>query len=212
MKKLLLALVLLAVVAVAFFGGMQFTSATQHRVEKETYAEWVENRPTEELPEVHEEPEETPELEPEPTPEPIPEPEVQADDDLAELFGGATYAIGCLGYDWQMPAEHPEYDFIGLAGDEYYYIVPLEQESSIAIYEDEMEGEKTLIYASAQARPMVVRGNQSDIFANMYIVLTAPDGTVTEINPFISLKDGSVVIGDNAVLLPVASLPKSALE
>lgn len=110
------------------------------------------------------------------------------------------YAIKYLGYDADLSENI--YDVYSVAGDEYYLIESRYDDVSVEIYELYMEDDsRELMHTFSGKDSFIVSGNQSDIFPNILIVLMYQDGNVVEINPFISLEDGSLIVGDEAFIV-----------
>lgn len=59
---------------------------------------------------------------------------------------------------------------------------------------------RELIYEDPSGSPLILRCNASDIFPDATIELTFAGKTV-ELTPYISLRDGSIQVGDAACLL-----------
>lgn len=119
------------------------------------------------------------------------------------------YAIEYLGYNVDLVEDFVPDDLplFSTGGDEYYKITPRYTQMAVEIYQlvlDETAEDFTrreLIYSSRSATPFYIKGNQSDIFPNICVVLTTPEGERVEITPYVSLKDGSIVVGDEGYLV-----------
>lgn len=59
---------------------------------------------------------------------------------------------------------------------------------------------RELIYEDPSGKPLIVRCNASDIFPDATLVLTF-EGKTVELTPYISLRDGSIQIGQSVYLL-----------
>ena len=127
---------------------------------------------------------------------------------------GQLYAAAYLGY--QEPEALEEYAQRYLDGAElpvhylsagdYYLIIPRCPGTELSLYRNDLEtAQSTLIFHDPDCGPFVLQCNASDIFADATIRLTCQDGTA-EFSPFISLKDGSVQLGERG--LDLASLPE----
>ena len=93
-----------------------------------------------------------------------------------------------------------------LSTGDYYLIIPRCPGTELSLYRNDLEtAQSTLIFHDPDCGPFVLQCNASDIFADATIRLTCQDGTA-EFSPFISLKDGSVQLGERG--LDLASLPE----
>ena len=120
---------------------------------------------------------------------------------------GQAYAVAHLGYleiedlDYyveryldgdQLPTHYFSY------GD-YYLVIPRYSGMELSLYRNDFDtSEPSLIYRDPDCQPFLLQCNASDIFADATIRLTWEDETV-EFSPFLSLKDGSVEIGDRGL-------------
>ena len=113
------------------------------------------------------------------------------------------YAIQNLGYGFKdtKSINDGKIEEILLPGDEYYYIIPRYQDMSIKIYETSIESDKELVYSSYKAEPFIIKGNISDIYPNILVELISNEGKVIKIIPSISLKDGNLVVGEEATVI-----------
>ncbi len=124
----------------------------------------------------------------------------------AEFEQSQLYTIQYLGYDIQNLAALlvDDMEFFDLGGYEYYLITPRYNDMSIQVSKNYMETMSSkVVFSSNQAKPFVLKANESDIFPNATIKLTAQDGNTTEITPYISLMDGSLVANEQGVILPL---------
>lgn len=91
-------------------------------------------------------------------------------------------------------------DTIDISSEEHYLIIPREPNMKVEVYKESMEADPELIKKFDVAKPFIVCCNISDIFPDCKIVITSSDGNKSiEFSPYISLKDGSVQIGDNGI-------------
>jgi len=97
-------------------------------------------------------------------------------------------------------AEIPEERFVGTDGYELYCIVPASLDYSVKVEETSLP-ENTeawepiigeVIYESATGEPILLKCNESDIFTNVLVTITTPDGVEKKISPYLSLMDGSL--------------------
>ena len=123
------------------------------------------------------------------------------------------YGVASLGYDdMYQPEEYlekylhdnsPPVHYI--SHGEYYLIIPRYDDMSLAIYKnDMMTNTSTLQYTDTKSSPFIIQCNESDIFSNITITFTH-EGEEVSFSPYISAKDGSVVIGDRGVNLTIES-------
>ncbi len=119
------------------------------------------------------------------------------------------YAVAYIGYDEYSELQHYTdkylYDenlpFHHLSSGEYYLIIPRYEDMTLSIYENDIETQSSaLIYKSPTSHPFVIQGNISDIFSNMTIEFSTDDDK-TSFSPYVSLKDGSIMVGDRGLLL-----------
>ncbi|MGM9662371.1 MAG: hypothetical protein ACI3WR_04695 [Oscillospiraceae bacterium] len=86
-----------------------------------------------------------------------------------------------------------------LSDGEYYLVIPRYTDMSLRLYKGDMETmEQTLIYEEAACRPFIIQCNVSDIFPDASVSLTRGSETV-EFSPYLSLKDGSVQVGERGL-------------
>ncbi len=124
---------------------------------------------------------------------------------------GQLFAIAWLGYQDSSGltpyletylADMP-YTSILSDGDVYLFI-PRYDDMTIALYQNDMEtGDRTLIERFDPAIPLMLSCNVSDIFPDATLVFTYGDTTV-EYSPFISLKDGSLDVGEYGLNITIA--------
>lgn len=86
-----------------------------------------------------------------------------------------------------------------LSQGEYYLIIPRYSNMTVSLYKNDIQTMgSSLIYEEKECRPFIIQCNVSDIFSDVTICLTYNDETV-EFSPFISLKDGTVEVGDRGI-------------
>ena len=86
-----------------------------------------------------------------------------------------------------------------LSDGDYYLVIPRYSGMKLALYHNDIETlEPTLLYEDLDCQPFILQCNASDIFADATISLTYGEESA-EFSPFISLKDGSVEIGDQGL-------------
>ena len=120
---------------------------------------------------------------------------------------GQAYAVAHLGYleiedlDYyveryldgdQLPTHYFSY------GD-YYLVIPRYSGMELSLYRNDITtSDATLVYEEPDCRSFIIQCNVSDIFPDATIQLRY-EGTAVEFSPFISLKDGSVVVGEKGL-------------
>ncbi len=86
-----------------------------------------------------------------------------------------------------------------LSAGEYYLIIPRYEGMALSLSRALIDAEQPeLLYEDPSCSPFVVQCNASDIFADAVIRLTW-EGETAEFSPFLSLKDGSVQVGDRGL-------------
>ncbi|MDD3429608.1 MAG: hypothetical protein PHG02_06355 [Oscillospiraceae bacterium] len=82
---------------------------------------------------------------------------------------------------------------------EYYLIIPRYSNMSLSLYQNQLEPMFSVLrYQEKQAKAFVIQCNVSDIFPDATICLTYEGETVC-FSPAISLKDGTVVVGERGL-------------
>ena len=118
--------------------------------------------------------------------------------------GNDLYAIENLGYNYKDSSKLVEAGafFLDLGGDEYYYIEPRYDQTKINIYKNDINNEESeLILSTITQKAVVVKCNESDIFSNVTIELITNEGKTTKFSPYISLKDGTLVINEEGFFI-----------
>ncbi len=154
------------------------------------------------------EPTQVPSMEPSVTPTNTPTPiEVQSKRNNIPFEDNQLYAVACLGYitiedmDYYLEnyldeEEIPQYYF---SGEEYYLIIPRYEDMEVRLYRNDLATMgKTLEKECEPGKPFIVQCNVSDIFPDVTVELTH-NGETVEFSPYISLKDGSVQVGERGM-------------
>ena len=145
------------------------------------------------------------------TPDPAPD-RTDATPDIAPVSkrdaipfeAGQLYAAVYLGYqaieDWDYYAErYLDSDKLPVhyvSDGDYYLVIPRYDGMSLSLYVNDVEtGLGTLRFQDLDCGPFVIQCNASDIFADV-IVLLEYNGETAEFSPFLSLKDGTLMIGE----------------
>ena len=119
------------------------------------------------------------------------------------------YAVAHLGYqeieDLEFYAERyldsDELPVHYFSDGDYYLVIPRYTEMKLSLYRNDIvTSSSALVYEEPDCRPFILQCNVSDIFPDAAIQLTYAGETV-EFSPFISLKDGSVDVGERGLLL-----------
>ena len=97
-------------------------------------------------------------------------------------------------------AEIPAEQFVETDGYDLYCIVPASLDYSVKVEEvfmpenteawEPIIGE--VIYESETGEPILLKCNESDIFTNVLVTITTPEGAEKKISPYLSLMDGSL--------------------
>ena len=120
---------------------------------------------------------------------------------------GQYYAAAYLGYQQIDDLDYYAQQYLDsdqlpihyLSNGDYYLVIPRYEGMHLALYRNDLEsGEAILFYEEPNAGPFILQCNVSDIFPDAVIRLTYGEETVT-FSPFLSLKDGSVDIGDQGL-------------
>lgn len=86
-----------------------------------------------------------------------------------------------------------------LSQGEYYLVIPRYPNMTLTLYKNDMETmQPSLIFEEKECRPFIIQCNVSDIFPDATVCLTYNEETV-EFSPYVSLKDGTVEVGDRGI-------------
>ncbi len=117
------------------------------------------------------------------------------------------YAVAYLGYETIEDMDYYQKNFLDeetipnyyFSGDEYYLIIPRYEDMKVYLYRNDLATmEKSLEHETDAGKPFIVQCNISDIFPDVTVELTY-QGEKVEFSPYISLKDGSVQVGDRGI-------------
>ena len=120
---------------------------------------------------------------------------------------GQAYAVAHLGYleienlDFytQRYLDSEDLPVHYFSAGDYYLVIPRYEGTDLAMYRNDINtSSSTLVYEEPNCRPFIIQCNVSDIFPDATIRLTSEEGTV-EFSPFISLKDGSLDVGEQGL-------------
>ena len=82
---------------------------------------------------------------------------------------------------------------------EFYLIIPRDPDTAVKLYRNDISGaEPALLYEAEACAPFAMQCNISDIFSDVTVELTCGGETVS-FSPCISLKDGSVQVGERGL-------------
>ncbi len=128
----------------------------------------------------------------------------------AALIGGYSddmEAIKGEPQDFFVPNVRDSHEF-GDAGNEKYLIVPRYTNMYIEVYEMELSDEGELIKKFDEPALVTQEGailwlscNVSDLYPDVLLVFKQGDKIVDEVSPFVSLKDGEIVLTDKGQVL-----------
>lgn len=117
------------------------------------------------------------------------------------------YAVAYLGYGEMADLSFYQENYLEedtvpihyFSGGEYYLIIPRYEDMRVCLYRNDMETmEKELVYESDDCESFIIQCNISDIFPDATIELVYQGETVG-FSPYISLKDGSVMVGERGL-------------
>ena len=122
---------------------------------------------------------------------------------------GQLYAAAYLG--WEEMEGLSDYQTAYLKGEsvpvhyispgEFYLIVPRYPDMAVKLYRNDINStEPTILFEAEDSVPFVVQCNISDIFSDLTVELSYGGETVS-FSPYISLKDGSVEVGERGLEL-----------
>ena len=117
------------------------------------------------------------------------------------------YAVAYLGYDEigelsfyiQKYLDSENIPIHYLSQGEYYLVIPRYSNMPLSLYKNDIQTiVSSFIFEEKECRPFIIQCNVSDIFPDATIRLTYNNETI-EFSPYISLKDGTVVVGDRGI-------------
>ena len=133
-----------------------------------------------------------------------PDPAPVSKRDAIPFEAGHLYAAAYLGYqttdgldfyvDRYLDSDKLPIHYV--SDGDYYLVIPRYDGMSLSLYVNDLETSLgTLRFRDPDCGPFVIQCNVSDIFADVTVRLEY-SGETAEFSPFISLKDGSPVIGE----------------
>lgn len=127
--------------------------------------------------------------------------------DQIPFTDGQSYAVAHLGYleiedlDYyvQRYLDSDDIPIHYLSSGDYYLIIPRYEGMELSLYANDFNtSQSTLFYQETDCQPFILQCNVSDIFPDATIELTY-QGEKVSFSPFISLKDGSLDIGEHGL-------------
>ena len=129
------------------------------------------------------------------------------DRDAIPFSEGEMYAVAHLGYQEMGSLDSYVQSELGgdsvpvhyLSSGDYYLIIPRYDGMKLSLYRGDIDSpEPTLIFEDPDCCAFVIQCNASDIFADATVVFEYGGETV-EFSPFISLKDGTLDVGERGL-------------
>lgn len=149
-----------------------------------------------------------------PTQVPIPSPmntstptEVHSKRNNIPFENNQLYAVAYLGYGVKEYMDYYRENYLDeeevlnyyFSGAEYYLIIPRYEDMEVRLYRNDLATMgQTLEQECENGKPFIVQCNISDIFPDVTVKLTY-NGETVEFSPYISLKDGSVQVGERGL-------------
>lgn len=133
-----------------------------------------------------------------------PEPQPTSKLDAIPFTEGQLYAAAHLGYQQIENLDYYVEHYLDssqipvhyLSDGDFYLVIPRYAGMQLSLYRNDLESSRPiLLYEDPDCRPFILQCNVSDIFADATVRLTYGEESA-EFSPFLSLKDGSVDIGD----------------
>ena len=147
---------------------------------------------------------------PDPAPDhtdPAPEITPASKRDAIPFEAGQLYAVAYLGYQTadglgyyaQRYLDSDKLPVHYVSDGDYYLVIPRYDGMSLSLYVNDFETSLGILrFRGPDCGPFVIQCNVSDIFADVTVRLEY-NGEATEFSPFISLKDGSLMIGERGL-------------
>ena len=127
--------------------------------------------------------------------------------DAIPFEAGQLYAVAYLGYQTTDGLDYYVERYLDsdklpvhyVSDGDYYLVIPRYDGMSLSLYVNDIETSLgTLRFRDPDCGPFVIQCNVSDIFADVTVHLEY-NGDMAEFSPFISLKDGSLMIGEQGL-------------
>ena len=131
---------------------------------------------------------------------------------------GQLYAAAYLGYQTADSLDYYVDQYLDsdklpihyVSDGDYYLVIPRYGGMSLSLYVNDIETSLgTLRYQDLDCGPFVIQCNASDVFNDVTIRLEF-NGETTEFSPFISLKDGAIMLGERGLDLTRPRLASGA--
>lgn len=129
--------------------------------------------------------------------------------DSIPFADGQSYAVAHVGYQQIEDLDYYVTQYLEsgalpihyLSSGDYYLVIPRYEGMALSLYKNDFEtSAPILLYEEPNCRPFLIQCNVSDIFPDATIQLTY-HGEVVSFSPFISLKDGSLDVGEHGLNL-----------
>ncbi len=127
--------------------------------------------------------------------------------DTIQFSDNQLYAVAWVGYDDLTNLPYYLDSYVG-AGNvpthyfsegDYYLVIPKYADMCLKLYKNDIAtNTSALVFEEWGCKPFLVQCNFSDIFPDVTVSLTYENETVT-FSPFLSLKDGSLEIGEKGL-------------
>lgn len=117
------------------------------------------------------------------------------------------YAVAHLGYQQIEDLDYYIQNYLDshevpvhfLSSGDYYLIIPRYDGMELSLYQNDFNtSQSSLFYQEPDCQPFILQCNVSDIFPDATIRLTY-QGETAEFSPFISLKDGTLDVGEHGL-------------
>ncbi len=124
-----------------------------------------------------------------------------------DFQGDELYAAAYLGYQQiddleyyvQLYLDSDELPTHYVSGGDFYLLIPRHQGTALRLYINDVEtDERTLVFEDPSCEPLIIQCNASDIFTDITAELTY-DGETAVFSPFISLRDGTLELGERGL-------------
>ena len=158
---------------------------------------------------------------PDPAPDhtdPAPEITPASKRDAIPFEAGQLYAVAYLGYQTADDLDYYAQRYLDsdqlpihyVSDGDYYLVIPRYDGMSLSLYVNDFDTSLgTLRFRDPDCGPFVIQCNVSDIFADVTVRLEY-NGDTAEFSPFISLKDGTLMVGERGLDLTKPGTASSA--
>ena len=120
---------------------------------------------------------------------------------------GQLYAAAYLGYQTTEELDYYAERYLDssalptyyISSGDYYLVIPRYDNTVVSLYVNDIETSlSSLLFQDPDCGPFLIQCNASDIFTDITVILEH-GGETAEFSPFISLKDGSLSIGEGGL-------------